>query len=190
MVCSTIAVTAGIVGVLVLVKALFRRRFARACGGGHAACGPSFYDGHDGPRGFGGWGGFRRGPGKSFWLRALFSRLDTTPGQEREIRAAIEEFQKTAREAKEGLTATRTDIARAVAGESFDDVAIAEAGTRVDDVSTKVKEAFASAMKKVHAVLDPKQRERLADLLTNGPGWGRWGRGGGWGGPYRGGADL
>jgi hypothetical protein len=37
-------------------------------------------------------------------------------------------------------------------------------------------------------VLDPKQRERLADLVSRGA-FGRWGRGGG-GGPYRSGEEL
>ena len=55
-----------------------------------------------------------------------------------------------------------------------------------------MKDAFASALKRIHGVLDPKQRERLAELVGSGGfgRWGRWGRGGGGGGPYRGGAEI
>jgi Spy/CpxP family protein refolding chaperone len=185
--CS-IAIAAGILGVAALVKGfVFRRRFG---GGpfGYASCGPGFgYGGCGGYRR--GWGGGRRGwgrgsgPGGSFWLRALFSRLDTTPGQEREIRAAIEDFTTNARSAKEGLKASREHVARAIAGESFDESALGDASSRVDTAATQVKDAFAGALKRIHAALDPKQRERLSELIANGPGFGRGFRG--WGGPYR-----
>jgi hypothetical protein len=157
-----------------------------------APCGPSWGPDGAGCRGasdgeehghhrFRRWGGFRRGPGRSFWLRALFARLDTTPGQEREIRAAIEEFQTAAWAAKDGVKEARNDVGRAIGGESFDDSAIAEASARFDTTALHVREALTAALKRVHAVLDDKQRQRLAELLTKerpfGPPWG---------GPYRG----
>jgi Spy/CpxP family protein refolding chaperone len=190
-VCS-LAIAAGVLGVVAVVRRfVFRRRFARFGGFGPpwamAACGPGF--GH-GPGPWGGEAGppWRRhgfggsGPGGSFWLRGLFSRLDTTPGQEREIRSAIEEFQATASGLKSGLRGSRDDIARAVGGEVFDDAALGEAGARADVTAGQLKDAFASALRRVHAVLDPKQRERLAELLAKGP---FGGRRGGWGSPYR-----
>ncbi|HVH46626.1 MAG TPA: periplasmic heavy metal sensor [Labilithrix sp.] len=183
---------AGVIGMVVAVKKLvFHRRF----GGGPwalAACGPGWArhgggcrgeageDGH-GHRGWGRWGGFGRGPGRSFWLRGLFARLDTTPGQEREIRAAIEEFQTAARGAKDGLKDARADLARAIGSETFDEVAVAEASARVDGATSHVKDALTAALKRAHGVLDAHQRQRLAELLTNGPGFGRRG----WGSPYR-----
>jgi uncharacterized membrane protein len=161
--CS-LAIVAGVLGVaMVARKVAFYRRF-----GGHggpwayAGCGPGF--GHHGARR---WGG--HGPGRSFWLRRLFARLDTTPGQEREIRAAIEDFQTSARGAKDGVKEARNDVARAIRSESFDDGALADAGARVDGATSHVREAFASALKRVHAVLDDRQRERLAELLEKGP---------------------
>lgn len=168
--CS-IGIAAGIIGVVLLVKrAFFRRRFG--------------YGGGCGSRGHGHWrgrhgGGY--GPGRSWWLRALFSRLDTTPGQEREIRAAIEEVQRVAREAKQGVFGSRENIAKAVAGEVFDPTAIDDASAQLDAATARVKEAFRASLEKVHAVLDAKQRERLAELLQKGIGRGGYG----WGGPYR-----
>jgi Spy/CpxP family protein refolding chaperone len=166
--CS-IAIAAGIVGVaLVLKKLVFRRRLG--WGGG---CG----------RGHGRWGGGFRGPGGSFWLRALFRRLDTTPGQEREIRAAIEDFQTTAKAAKDGVKASRAEVARAISGETFDEIALGEASGKVDTATTQIKDAFTSALKRIHAILDPKQRERLAELVSKG--FGDF-RNGGWRGPWNG----
>jgi Spy/CpxP family protein refolding chaperone len=204
--CS-IAIAAGIVGVVALVKRLvFRRHFGHLafaggpCGDGAGGCGTGgpltlesgFGGGPPWARGFRRWGfrGHGGGIGGSFWLRALYARLDTTPGQEREIRAAIEELRERARDAKSGLHESRENLGKAVAGETFDDSAFEAVSARVDATSEKMKDALASALKRVHAVLDPKQRERLADLVSRG-GFGRWGRhGGGYGGPYRGGAEL
>lgn len=124
--------------------------------------------------------GFRRGRfgvGRSFWLRRVFTRLDTTPGQEREIRGALEDLQKTARGAKESLKGSREGLARAIRGDVFDDLAIGEAREKADAVAFQVKEAFEAALRRVHAVLDANQRERLAELLEKGR------RGGGH--PYR-----
>jgi Spy/CpxP family protein refolding chaperone len=207
--CS-IAIAAGIVSVVAVVKRLvFRRRFGHlAFAGGPCGGGPGFgFGGHGygggeeegrscgSGRGFRGWGwgrgGHRGGIGGSFWLRMLFARLDTTPGQEREIRAAIEDLRDRAKDARSGMLETRESLGKSIAGEAFDDVAFEAVNARADATAEKMKDAFSSALKRIHAVLDPKQRERLADLVSKG-GFGRWGRGGGQagGGPYRSGADL
>jgi Spy/CpxP family protein refolding chaperone len=170
--CS-IAIAAGVVGVLALIKGLvLRRRFG---GGG---CGPG--------RGFGRFGGRHGGIGRSFWLRALYAKLDTTPGQEREIRAALEELKDRAVDARSALPETRANVARAIAGDEFDGSALEAVSARLDATGEMMKDAFASALKRIHAVLDAKQRERLAEIVGKG-GFGRWGHGGG---PYRDGAAL
>lgn len=166
--CS-IGIAAGIIGVVALVKRLVWHRRLGCCSGHH--------------HGHGGWGR-RHGPGRSFWLRALFSRLDTTPGQEKEIRSAIEDFQRVAREAKGDVFGSRESVAKAVAGEVFDPAAIDEASQRVDAATARIKEALRSALERVHAVLDPKQRERLGEILARGV-RGGGGFGGFGGGPYR-----
>ena len=196
--CS-IAIAATIVGVVAVVKRLvFRRRFGHLafaggpCGGGGFG-GMGFGDegASCGGRGFKRWGrhwgGHRGGIGGSFWLRALYARLDTTPGQEREIRAAIEELRERARDAKSGLPETRENIGKSVAGETFDTAAFEAVSARFDATAEKMKDALASALKRIHAVLDPKQRERLADIVSKGA-FGRFGRGGG--GPYRAGTEV
>jgi hypothetical protein len=179
--CS-IAIAAGVVGMVAVLKwFVFRRRFGYfAHAGGPCGGGPW---GHEGR--WSRWG-HGRGVGRSFWLRALFARLDTTPGQEREIRAAIEDLRDRARDAKSGLFESRENIGKAIAGETFDIGAFEAASARVDATSEKVKDALRSALEKIHVVLDPKQRERLAEIVSKG-GFGGFGRSGG--GPYRG-TDL
>jgi Spy/CpxP family protein refolding chaperone len=171
--CS-LAIAAGIIGVVAVVKRLVWR--------GAIGCGR--FRGHRG--GYGAYGGY--GPGRSFWLRALFHRLDTTPGQEKEIRSALEEVQKAARDAKGEVFGSRESLARALTGESFDGSAIDDAESKVDAAAERVKQAVRAALERVHGVLDGKQRERLAELLQRGARGFRRG-GGGWGGPYRS-ADL
>jgi Spy/CpxP family protein refolding chaperone len=190
-VCS-MAMVAGVIGVALVVKRwVFHRWFGGRGPWALAACGPGFHGGYGDGGEHGGWGhrrrgsgrfgGFGGGPGGSLWLRAIFARLDTTPGQEREIRAAIEELQQTAREAKGGLAGAREDLARAIGGEELDEVAVSEASGRADATAAVVKDAFTTALRKVHAVLDSNQRKRLAELVASGPSFG----GRRWGGPYR-----
>ena len=99
------------------------------------------------------------------------------------------QLRERARDAKSGLPETRENIGKAVAGETFDESAFEVMSARFDATAEKLKDAFSSALKRVHAVLDPKQRERLAELVSKGA-FGRWGRGGRDGGPYRGAALL
>ena len=183
--CS-IAVAAGILGVVALVKGLvFRRRFGHLAFAGGPCGGGGF--GYGGGGGFRRWGGGHRGGiGGSFWLRMLYTRLDTTPGQEREIRAALEDLRERARDAKSGMLETRESLGKSVAGEEFDRAAFEAVSARIDATTEKMKDAAASALARIHGVLDPKQRVRLADLVSKGAS----GRRGGGGGPYRGGMEL
>ncbi|MDB4943100.1 MAG: hypothetical protein JWP97_2634 [Labilithrix sp.] len=186
---QSIAWAAGVFGILSIAKGMFlRRRFARLAfdGGGCGPRGSAPFGGHHrGGRGWAPWA--RRGIGRSFWLRAVFARLDTTPGQEREIRAALEDMQERARDAKTSLPEARTNVARAVRGDEVDLGALEAASARLDATSEMMKDAFNGALKRIHAVLDSRQRERLADLIGKGFGHRGWGRneGSGEGGPYR-----
>lgn len=178
--CGGFGVAAGILGAVMLfklVRALVWRRRMMHFGGGYERGGGC---GHRGFRGRWGGGPWARGPGNSFWLRAIFAKLDTTPGQEREIRSAIEDFQREAHGAKDGLRDARGKLAEAIGPDELDESKLVEARATAEDVTGKVKDAFAASLRRIHAVLDPKQRERLAELLAKGPRFR-----GGWGGPYR-----
>ena len=173
---TAIAWAVGILSAFAIVKRIMFRRYARRMGFAGGGWGQGF-----GRHGGGGrWG--KRGIGRSFWLRAIFAKLDTTPGQEREIRAAIEEMQDRAVDAKKGMPETRTNIARAVGTDDFDMGALEAFNARVDATAEMMKDAFGSTLRRIHGVLDAKQRQRLAELIASG---GFRGFGGPGGGPYR-----
>lgn len=127
---------------------------------------------HDRERGRHGWG--RRG-----MLRMLFERLDTTPGQEKEIAAAVDEFVAKARELRGESRSSRDDVARLLRTETLDENILGELFGRHDEKLRDLQKAFADALGRVHQALDPEQRDQLAQLLETG-------RGPGFGGPYRG----
>ena len=152
-------------------------------GGGGGGWGHAYRDGgfggpdegdDFGPRfrrrgGFGGPPWARGGFGKRFFLRRIFSRLETTPGQEKEIQAAIEELRSQARSAKDEVKGAREDIAKAMRGESFDEVALGGATARLETAVDVLRKAGISAFARVHGALDDKQRQTLADLIERGP---------------------
>ncbi len=157
----------GIVCLIGLVKVL---RGGRRCGRG-------WHDGHRG-RGHHGWHD-QRHFGARGWMRWLFRRLDTTPGQEKEISKAVEEFLEETRAIKKQGKASRDEVARVLRNESLDEEALGELFSRHDDALREVHQAFAGALGRIHNALDPEQRETLAELIEAGPRRG-------FGGPYRG----
>lgn len=173
-----------LIGTLCLIGLIkvVRGGMGGGCGsrGGFGGRGWGGWSGHQGGWGHhhGGWGreGFSGGP---FWMRGLFERLDTSPGQEKVIREAAEELRASGAGLREELKKTREDIAKAVRSPGFDETILGELFARHDTVLEKMRKDAVGAIGKVHAVLEDRQRERLADLIGAGP----FGRGGG--GPYR-----
>jgi hypothetical protein len=164
-----------------------------ACGGGfrrgygHHGWGGGWHSrghgwgGDEAREGGGRWGGGQGWGGQSFWLRGLFGRLDTTPGQEKVIRQAAQEIFAAGAPLKSELEDTRRDIARAVRTGTVDAVAMGELFARHDEKLREARQAFVGALAKVSEALDEDQRKRLADLIDRqGQGWS------GFGGPYRG----
>jgi hypothetical protein len=184
-----------IIGTACLIGLIKTLRWGRRWGGG---CGYGYggYGGHHG----GGWGGHHRGwdgGGAGYWdgrregwgggwggpsmlLRGLFQRLETTPGQEKVIVAAIDEMREAGRKARGEVAASRADIAKAMRSPGFDEVLFGEMFARHDAALEQLRKASVGAMAKVHDALDEKQRARLADLIERGPGFFR---GGPWGAP-------
>src|SRR5262245_7693449 len=135
----------GAVCLVGLIKTLRwgRGRLGGGCYGG--GCGGYSRSHH------GRWGGHHGGLGGSrWWLRALFERLDTSPGQEKAIVSAIEELMGVKQEVREELGHTRKDAARAVRGDVLDEAALREAFGRQDTLLAKVREAAVEALRKIH----------------------------------------
>lgn len=163
---------------------------------GHGGWHHHHHHGHHGwgRGGWGGRGGFDDAPpwerGRyddgehdgPFWARggmlhALFRRLDTSPGQEKVIREAVDELRKTGKQVRDDARQAREQVAKSFRSDSWDEVALGEAIHRVDGAVEAIRKAGLDALAKVHAALDERQRNILADLIARGPR--------GFGGPYR-----
>ena len=176
----------GTVCLIGLVKVLRHGRggygYGGGCGRGGWGGGGRFRGGRDQEGGYGrdeggfrwgGWGGWGGGPG--FILRAIIEQLDATPEQEKVIVAAFREVRNEAAKNREEVRKSREDVAKAMRSPGFDEVLLGELFARHDTAIEGMRRAFTGALAKVHVVLDEKQRNDLAELIENGPGFFRRG---------------
>ena len=181
--------TACLIGLIKVLRGGFRRGYGHggwsggSCGGG--SCGGGWgHRGHGGHGGHDGWGDARQGDGWDrggpFWLRGLFERLGTSPAQEKVIRDAVDEMRRSASELRDEGRHTRGDVAKAVRSASFDETVMGELFARHDTHLEKMRKDTVGVIAKVHAVLDDRQREVLAQIIERGPF-----AGGFRGGPFR-----
>lgn len=178
-----------VIGALSLYGLIKVLRWGRggACGGGWRGR-RGFHGGHHGwRREHGEWqgehdrgrDGWRDGGGPGFWLRGLFRRLDTTPGQEKVMRQAAQELMTAMAPLKSEMQDSRRDIAQALRTGTVDEVAMGELFARHDEKLREARKAFVGALANVSEALDEDQRKRLADFIDRNGGWS------GFGGPYR-----
>ncbi|MBK9259764.1 MAG: periplasmic heavy metal sensor [Polyangiaceae bacterium] len=107
-----------------------------------------------------------------FFLRRVFQALDTTPGQEKVIRAAVEELVEVMRKHRGELQKSREDIARVMRSSSFDETAMGELFARHDASLDALRKAAVGALAKTHEALDEEQRRRFADMIERAGGFG------------------
>jgi Spy/CpxP family protein refolding chaperone len=139
---------------------------AHACGGPFGWHGPhaSPYEGGGGGPGGDDSGGF----GVRRPLRFLAHKLDLGEAQVTELAAILSELKTERAQAAVDLRRTTSALADAVASESFDEAkakAAAEERVRSDE---RVQAAVARALGRIHALLRPEQRAKLAYLLRTG----------------------
>lgn len=147
---------------------------ARGCGpGAEAQCGPGegwhggrrwAHGGGDWHEGFGGGGGF----GVRRPLRFLAYKLDLEEPQIEDLARILNELKTERAQAAVDDRRAVGGLADAVAGESFDAAkakSVAEA--RVQSAS-KLRDAVVAALGKIHALLTPEQRKKLAYLIQTG----------------------
>ena len=152
-----------------VVKMLRRRGY---CAHGHGAYGTGYGAGGRGWRGFG---------GPRWWLRSLFERLGTTPGQEKAILGALDDLRASRAVVRDELKQTRAEVGQAISSGLVDDATLEDAFARHDRLLAQLRVSFVEALKKVTEVLDEQQRRMLAGLLQN-RGW--FGPGGFGGDPH------
>lgn len=105
--------------------------------------------------------------GRYSMLGRVLDRLDTTPGQEKAIRMALDDLFEQAREVKGEVKQTRGDVASAVRGDELDRARLEQVFARHDESLGKLRAAALSALGRVHETLDERQRKSLAELLES-----------------------
>jgi uncharacterized membrane protein len=113
-------------------------------------------------------GGRFGGPDRA--LYAAFERLDTAPGQEKVIRAALTEMWEALSGLRPAVHALRKETATAFAQDGFNE-AIAEERLNLGEAElARARSIVAGALSKVHGALDPDQRRHVARWMETGPG--------------------
>ena len=152
-----------VIGTLSLFGLIHMLRKGRRCGRGfhrHA------HLHHGGPR----------------FLWHVFERLDTSPGQEKEIRAALRELREEAWGLRSQWGATRTAAVDAFGADLFDEGPLDALFVEQDQKIAEVRNALKKTLQRVHDALDEEQRAELGSWLKR---WGGGRRGRRSWGPYR-----
>jgi hypothetical protein len=132
-----------------LVRVVARGRWGRRYGG---------YYGH----------GYHGGYGRRGALNAVLARLDTAPGQEKVIAAAVDDFLGRARDTGREVRDTRKAVADALRADHLDEGRLNEVFGRHDAALDQIRRAGVESARKVHEALDERQRKILGDLVENG----------------------
>ncbi len=116
--------------------------------------------------------------GPRLWLRSMFERMGTTPGQEKAIMSALDELRSHRSAVRQEAEQTRGDLAQAISSGLIDDATLEETFARHDRLLAQARVSFVESIKKVTEALDERQRAELAKMLQRrgwfggGPRWG------------------
>jgi Spy/CpxP family protein refolding chaperone len=108
----------------------------------------------------------QRGGGRRRWfLRSVFERLETTPGQEKAIVHALDELRENKALVRDEAEHTRSDLARVIASGFVDDTSLDETFARHDRLLAQLRVSMVEALKTATEALDDRQRKQVSDLL-------------------------
>jgi Spy/CpxP family protein refolding chaperone len=147
-------------------------------GEGHS-CGPRGHGRGHGPHWGGGGGGGGGGPwgsggpdGGGFGvrrpLRFLVHKLELSDKQAAQLAKIIDELKTERAQAEVDERRSTASLADAVSSETFDDAAAEAATKRRTESAERVAGAVRTALREIHALLDPEQREIFAYLIRSG----------------------
>jgi len=142
---------AACLGGLIAILVHRRRHHYGGCGHGHGH-GGRFYRRHG-------------------YLHDALDRLDTTPGQEKAIVAAIDEFRDAVHALRGKVMASRGELAAALRQDQFEPERVRGALARNAGELAALADTGTSTLAKIHEALDAEQRKRLARWLESGPGF-------------------
>lgn len=114
------------------------------------------------------WGGLGRGH-RGRVLYMLLDRLDTTPGQEKAIKNALEDAGEQLTMVRQPLEELRSDLGEAMQRDVFDRAQVEMLFTRGEGRLKEARAAVVDALERVHAALEPEQRKQLGKIVS------RWG---------------
>ncbi|MBI2895950.1 MAG: periplasmic heavy metal sensor [Deltaproteobacteria bacterium] len=157
------------------------KRARHAMGGGcevSAGCGPADHCGPaaDAPHpwhahGFEPFGGgpFGGGPfGVRRPLRFLAYKLDLDENQVAEVAKILDELKTERAQASVDDRRTAAALADALSGDAFDAARVGQAASQRVASAERLGAAVSRALERIHAVLRPEQRARLATLIRTG----------------------
>lgn len=101
------------------------------------------------------------------FLRRMFERLDTTPGQEKVIGRAVERVAEAGRTLRGELRGSLGDLAGAVRADAFDESALAATFAEHDAALSRFRRVAVEALSEVHDALDERQRAQVADFIES-----------------------
>jgi hypothetical protein len=161
-----------------------QRQMAREAGCGEHAGHESHHHGwgrhphghHDHGHHDHGWGGFEAshgdpeggGFGVRRPLRFLAYKLELDEQQVNELAKILNELKTERAQAEVDQRRTVAAFADALAGEQFDDAKAGEGATLRVHSAERLKNAVTTALGRIHAILSPEQRNRLAYLIRTG----------------------
>ena len=101
-------------------------------------------------------------------LRFLAYKLQLEESQVSELARILSELKTERAQAEVDHRRTLAAFADAVAGESFDDARAGEGATQRGKSAERVSAAVVTALERIHKVLTPEQRSRLAYFIRTG----------------------
>ncbi len=122
------------------------------------------------------WRRWRRGGGR-LGVRHVLRRIGARPEQERAVLAESDALAEALHALRGDARALREDLAGLLAAPAVDAGQVAAALDARLAHARELRTRLAEAISRIHATLDPAQRERLAELVRAGPhrhGCGRW----------------
>jgi Spy/CpxP family protein refolding chaperone len=154
----------------------YRRRHAQdpewsehaSCGSG---CGPRRAHGPEHGHRFAGGHGEEFGGG-AFGvrrpLRFLAWKLELEEAQVSELAKILNDLKTERAQAAVDDRRSTSAFADGIAGEAFDETKVSDAASLRVKTAERLRDAVVTALRRIHAVLDPEQRERLAYLIRTG----------------------
>lgn len=101
-------------------------------------------------------------------LRFLAHKLDLSEKQVAELASVLDDLKTERAQAAVDHRRTTSAFADAIAGDTFDQAKVDAAAAERVKSAERLRDAVARALAKIHAILEPEQRQRLAYLLKMG----------------------